>query len=77
MVYDIGEDRVDGIQDDSLYGIDAGETVDLTVQSGSDEETETYSNRARVWEVAWTLKYLSHLRTPDSGNPIKRFRKAA
>ena len=73
MVYDIGSGRVDGISQHNIYGIDAGETVDLTVQSGSDEETETYANRSRVWEVAWTLKYLTHLRTPDSGNPIKVF----
>ncbi len=77
MVYDIAADRVPGMVATDLYGIDAGETVDLTVQSGSDEETETYSNRSRVWEVAWTLKYLTHLRTPDSGNPRRIFRKAA
>ena len=78
MVYDIGTAKATrtGMVSDSLYGIDASETVDLTIQSGSDEETETYNNRSRVWEVAWTLKYLPHLRTPDSGNPRKRFKKA-
>lgn len=75
MVYDIGESRLTNaiMPDDQIVGFDASETADLTVQSGSDEETETYSNRSRVWEVAWTLKYLAHLRTPDSGNPRKRF----
>lgn len=73
MVYDVGASRVAGLAANELYGIDASETVDLTVQSGSDEETETYVNRSRVWEVAWTLKYLAHLRTPDSGNPIKKY----
>ena len=75
MVYDIGDSRIPNtlLPTDQFIGFDASETADLTVQSGSDKETETYSSRSRVWEIAWTLKYLAHLRTPDSGNPRRKF----
>jgi len=72
MVYDV-KSTVVNFSDDNLLGIDASETVDLHIQAGSEEETETYTERTRAFEFAYTIKYLAHLRSPDSGKPRKLF----
>lgn len=72
MVYDVNTTTLN-IPANNFLGIDASETVDLHIQAGSEEETETYIERTRAFEFAYTIKYLAHLRAPDSGNPRKRF----
>lgn len=73
MVYDINLSRTTGLATNQLLGIDASETIDLSIQSGSEEETETYVERTRAYEFAYTIKYLAHLRVPDSGEPRRLF----
>ena len=72
MVYDVATTKQD-IGADQLLGIDASECVDLHIQAGSEEETETYVSRTRVNEFAYTIKYLANLCVPDSGKPRKLF----
>lgn len=72
MVYDVKTSKLN-IAVNRMLGIDASETIDLSIQSGSEEETETYVERTRAYEFAYTIKYLAHLRVPDSGNPRKLF----
>ena len=75
MIYDVttGATGTLNIATNRFLGIDASETVDLHIQAGSEEETETYVERTRAFEFAYTIKYLAHLRAPDSGNPRKLF----
>ena len=47
MVYDVSSTTLN-IAANNFLGIDASETVDLSIQSGSEEETETYVERIRA-----------------------------
>ena len=72
MIYDVKTPTL-AIAANTALGIDASETIDLHIQAGSEEETETYVERTRAFEFAYTIKFLAHLRAPDSGNPRKLF----
>ena len=72
MIYDVSSTTL-AIAANTALGIDASETIDLHIQAGSEEETETYVERTRAFEFAYTIKFLAHLRAPDSGNPRKLF----
>ena len=49
--------------------IDASEAVDLYISPGSDEETDTYVERNRAYEIAWSIRWVTAARYPTSEVP--------
>lgn len=64
LVYDVDTDTlaIAALPADEFLGFDASETADMFIASGSDKTTDTYVERERTYEIAWTFKYLTSLR---------------
>jgi len=62
VVYEI---TVPNIDDESALAIDASEAIDLYIAPGSEEETDTYVERNRAYEIAWSIRWVTALRYPS------------
>jgi len=66
---------------DTLMFFDASESIDLYVAPGSEEESDTYVERKRAYEIAWTIRWVTQPRYPNEvlvGNrPVRLLRVSA
>ena len=79
MVYDVDTTEankstfVANVPASNLLGIDASETSDMVIVSGSDTMADVFVERRRVHELSWTFKYATFARVQDGTRPIKLF----